>query len=289
VFDFANPDLHVARRNQTTVPQQALFFMNHPMILNRVRRMAEIASAEPDAAQSVTFLFERVLRRAPTTEERRDALSLLNGPTPEAAAGRATVAEWSYGMGRYDEETQRVENFQSLPHFTGEAWQGGPGWPDAKLGWVQLSAAGGHPGNTRDAACVRRWTAPADLTVQIQSHLIHEPAAGDGIRGFVVSSRQGTLAEAIVHQKDADLGVASLTVTKGETIDFVVDINKVLNSDQFLWQALISGVDRPAGMEQPSTTWDSALDFTSNAVEQLTPVEQLAQVLFCSNEFLFVD
>ena len=31
VFDFANPDLHIPQRPSTTVPQQALFFMNSAM------------------------------------------------------------------------------------------------------------------------------------------------------------------------------------------------------------------------------------------------------------------
>jgi len=34
-------------------------------------------------------------------------------------------------------------------YYTGEAWQGGPDWPDAKLGWVQLTAEGGHTGNDK--------------------------------------------------------------------------------------------------------------------------------------------
>ena len=35
VFDFANPDLHTPERYGTTVPQQALFFLNHPLVLDR--------------------------------------------------------------------------------------------------------------------------------------------------------------------------------------------------------------------------------------------------------------
>src|SRR5208282_2542599 len=31
-FDFANPDLHVSARHETTVPQQALFLLNGPFV-----------------------------------------------------------------------------------------------------------------------------------------------------------------------------------------------------------------------------------------------------------------
>ena len=60
-------------------------------------------------------------------------------------------------------QAQRVASFEPLPHFTGAAWQGGAAWPDGKLGWVQLTAAGGHPGNDLAHAAIRRWTAPRDM------------------------------------------------------------------------------------------------------------------------------
>ena len=28
--------------------------------------------------------------------------------------------------------------------MAGDAWQGGTAWPDPKLGWLQLTATGGH-------------------------------------------------------------------------------------------------------------------------------------------------
>ncbi|MEQ9407503.1 MAG: PSD1 and planctomycete cytochrome C domain-containing protein [Fuerstiella sp.] len=289
VFDFANPDLHVPQRNQTTVPQQALFFMNHPLVLDRARRLAEVVSPNATPERMVIELFQRVLLRHPTADERRDAVALLSAVESDSPTLRPTAADWSFGFGGYNEQSQRVENFQPLPHFTGAAWQGGPAWPDPKLGWVQLSAVGGHPGNTRDTACVRRWTAPADMTVRIESRLVHERAAGDGVRAFVVSSVHGQLATAAVHQSSASLDIESLTVTAGETIDFVVDINNVLNSDEHLWKAVISATPTASSPVGTSLSWDSTLDFTTNTGSRLTPAEQLAQILFCSNEFLFVD
>ncbi|HEV3021108.1 MAG TPA: DUF1549 and DUF1553 domain-containing protein, partial [Pirellulales bacterium] len=40
VFDFANPDVSNDQRPRTTVPQQALFAMNSPFVLDQVRRLA---------------------------------------------------------------------------------------------------------------------------------------------------------------------------------------------------------------------------------------------------------
>ena len=121
------------------------------------------------------------------------------------------------------------------------------------------------------------------MTIQLQSHLVHDATPGDGIRAFIISSRTGLLQSATIHQKTMELNVDSLTVEAGDTLDFVVDIDKVLNSDQYLWTATIQ--DRTP---QP-TTWNSQADFPTNEVNRLTPWEQLAHVLICANEFLFVD
>src|SRR4029079_17131425 len=41
VFDFANPDLHIPLRSDTTVPQQALFFLNHPLVIGYAQALAK--------------------------------------------------------------------------------------------------------------------------------------------------------------------------------------------------------------------------------------------------------
>ena len=58
----------------------------------------------------------------------------------------------------------------------------------------------------------------------------------------------------------------------------------ILNSDQYLWTCTISD----ATTESPRS-WNSEADFPRDTNDQLSPLEQLAQVLLCSNEFLFVD
>lgn len=286
-FDFANPDLHIPRRSQTTAPQQALFFMNHPLVLDRARALAAFADKNrPTPEEKVRTLSQQVWQRDPSADETAEALALIDAISPAAIEKAPALApDWAYGYGAFDEESGLVTGFTPLPHFSGTAWQGGEGWPDAKLGWVQLTALGGHPGNNREHAAVRRWTAPRAMTVTIDSKLVHEPAAGDGIRAFIVSSRAGKLTAAAIHQKTIDLNVASLEVEKGETIDFVVDIGEVLNSDQYLWSATL--FEAPAG--EQSLTWSSQNDFPAKQIIQLTAWEQLAQTLLSSNEFLFID
>ena len=286
VFDFANPDLHVPRRPQTTIPQQALFFLNHPLVLERVRNLDENLKTVTSTEQRVTQLFQNILGRSPTSIELNQSQNFLLQPAEKSNAERITAKDWRYGYGTYNEVSQRVEQFEALPHFTGKAWQGGPKWPDPKLGWVQLSAVGGHPGNSRNVASIRRWTAPQDMTINIESRLTNEPAQGDGIRGFIVHLAKGEMAKTKVHQSTAELNVKNLTVSDGDSVDFVVDIDAVLNNDQYLWSITITD----AVSATSERNWNAERDFPRGASsERLTPFQQLAQILFCSNEFLFVD
>jgi hypothetical protein len=69
----------------------------------------------------------------------------------------------------------------------------------------------------------------------------------------------------------------------------------VLNSDQYFWrcQLAVASATNPeaaaTNAESLPSKWNSEADFPRNTVNLLTPLEQLAQVLMCSNEFMFVD
>jgi hypothetical protein len=287
VFDFANPDLHIAERSETTSPQQALFFLNHPLSLEQAKVLAELADAS-DPAERVRQMMRLAYQREATPDEIAAALALVEASGQEPwPSPPPTVADWKYGYGKVDEGEQKLVNFQPLPHFTGKAWQGDAKWPDAKLGWVQLTADGGHAGNDVDHAAVRRWTAPADMTIAIESQLVHATQAGDGVRGFLVYSRQGLLKKVEAHDSKAEIEVASLEVRAGDTLDFAVDIGKGLNNDQFTWQIDIKPL--PPSASKPAASWNAARDFSGPAVHRLGPWEQLAQVLLSANEFVFVD
>jgi hypothetical protein len=124
------------------------------------------------------------------------------------------------------------------------------------------------------------------MTVNITSKLTHEPAAGDGIRAFVLASGRRELHTTTAHQNTVGLNTDAVAVKAGDVIDFIVDINKVLNSDQFLWQISIEDIDRT---DSEHSRWNAQADFARNTVRKLSAWEQLAHVLLCTNEFMFVD
>src|SRR6266542_2296948 len=78
-FDFPVPDQCVERRSRTTVPQQALFALNSPFVMEQARALAahpQIAGAHTPA-QRVEELFRRVLGRHATRTETASALRFL--------------------------------------------------------------------------------------------------------------------------------------------------------------------------------------------------------------------
>ncbi|MDX1929301.1 MAG: PSD1 and planctomycete cytochrome C domain-containing protein [Pirellulaceae bacterium] len=294
MFDFANPDLSIAQRNSTTVPQQALFAMNHPFIAQRVAKLtSSIVGA--DTVASIERLYAALYQRRPTALELQLATKFIQTDPATSDAGSMDAAEmrasrWSYGYGEFDVATGKVVGFTPLPHFSGTAWQGGSSFPDPTLGWVQLSAAGGHPGNDLKHAVVRRWTAPVSGKFRVRSKLIHEPAVGDGIRAFVSHSRRGLLRSATVHHSSEAIDVEALETEVGDTIDFVVDIREGLNSDQFLWSPEVALESLAGtGTASPQHVWNSEADFRGPASSMLDRWGQLAQVLMLANEFMFVD
>ena len=298
VFDFANPDMHSPQRLDTTVPQQALFFMNSPFVIERARALAgradvvAIKSPERRIDQLYRIVFQRPSSSAQIELGRRFVAEA--GSLPAAELPKPVVSPWQYGFGAYDESSQRVTRFEPLPHFTGEAWQGGEGWPDPRLGWVQLTAQGGHAGNDLQHAAIRRWVAPRDAVVSVSGTLQHSHKEGDGIRGSIVHNRAGRLGNWTLHNDKAETKLARLEVKKDDTLDFLVDFNADLNSDDFQWSPVITSLDAPGGGSSVETTteWSAKKDFAGPSdppPRPLSPWERYAQVLLLSNEFMFVD
>ena len=78
-FDFASPDQSAERRPRTTVPQQALFGLNSPFMLEQARALAsraEVQQATSDK-ERVRRLYRLVLTREPAEDELERALRFL--------------------------------------------------------------------------------------------------------------------------------------------------------------------------------------------------------------------
>ncbi len=289
-FDFASPDATSPQRFSTTVPQQALFLMNSPFVVEQAKaalKRPELTSLKTDEAK-VQKLYEIAFQRSPEADELKLAKEFLRAQ--EGAAVEPEPPAWSYGFGRYDEASRRVTDFAPLPHWTGYAWQGGTNLPDAKLGWVLLSADGGHVGNDQNHAAIRRWRAPRDGVVRIGGELNHPSEQGDGVRGRVVSSRAGLLGEWTARNGRKPVELAKVEVRRGDVLDFVTDCRESVAFDSFHWAPVVKySAPSPDG----SAEWNAKADFSGpvKPVEKraLSPWEKYAQVILLANELMFVD
>ena len=70
VFDFPNPDQHSAKRPGTTVPQQALFLMNSPVVIERIQRQVKSdIAAVMYTEEWIRVYYQRLYQRLPTNQE----------------------------------------------------------------------------------------------------------------------------------------------------------------------------------------------------------------------------
>lgn len=242
-FDAPVMETNCESRPLSTAATQSLILMNGEFTLKQSARLADRSAKEA----------------ATLTAQPQGPLANAKFPLPPTSS-------WSFGYGRFDEETKRTSSFGELPHWTGSAWQGGPTLPDPKVSWVILHAEGGHTGAALELATVRRWTAPRSGQVAITGNVTHPVANGNGIRGRIVSSRSGLAGEWPVHNSAAKTDVAKIEVRAGDTIDFVTDFMGDVTSDSFGWPVTVSLIDEfgqrseydsKSGFHGPSPSYES--------------------------------
>jgi len=283
-FDFASPDQHAPTRFVTTVPQQALFFLNSPFVAEQCRALAarpEFAAA-PTPSEKIRRLYRLMFGREPEKAEVGAGLKFLSqGAEPAVAA--ASPSPWQYGTGEFRADTGRLESFTPFTVFAADRWQGGSVLPAARSGKAELWAAGGEPGELQDQAVIRRWVSPVSGALSIEGTLHHnqlEVPYGDGVRGRIVSSRHGELASWSVNGSSAETKLDGIKVEKGDTISFVVDGRLDPENDAFSWAPVIKFGEQ---------TWSAKSDFAGPAPQPLDLLARYAQVLLETNEFAFVD
>jgi len=78
VFDYVDPASHIEQRPVTTVPSQALFFLNNPIVSTASETLGEqFAKSSQDDRESIDQAFRKVLGRAPSSREIDRSLSFL--------------------------------------------------------------------------------------------------------------------------------------------------------------------------------------------------------------------
>jgi len=105
-FDFPNPDVPSGRRFDTTVPQQALFLMNSPLVIETARKLThrpEFAALPTDEAR-VGVLYLSIFQRPPSPQEQKLGLSYVRANPAGLGLEVAQTAGMKSALDRRKEE-----------------------------------------------------------------------------------------------------------------------------------------------------------------------------------------
>ncbi len=285
-FDFANPDITSPQRFTTTVPQQALFMMNSPFVIEQAQALIqrpEVAQMKNDTGR-LSALYRLLYQRAPSADEVKDAVAFLKKQlTPAIEPG------WHYGWGWYDPLVNHTKDFHAFAFVSKDRRSPQAKMPTPQHGFASIRPDGGHPGSLLQTSTVLRWVSPVDGKVNIVGSLEHSAKAGDGVRGLIVSGRGGKLGEWTVLTSKAATNLPGIEVKLGEAIDFIVECRTGDNSDGYSWAPKVMLIG-DYKLELPKRSWDARADFApQRKLAPLTAWETLAQAMLVSNELMFIE
>jgi hypothetical protein len=95
-FDFPSPDVLAARRPQTTVPQQSLYLMNSPFVVEQAKHFAarpELTAIE-DPAERVQAMYRLALQRGPAPGELKRSLAFIESQQASEKSEAQKVGPW---------------------------------------------------------------------------------------------------------------------------------------------------------------------------------------------------
>ncbi len=85
LFDYADANVHAARRSESTTPTQKLFVMNSPLILDQARNLARrLQRSSAENSQRIRLAYELLFAREPLPEENDVAQTFLQQPADGA-------------------------------------------------------------------------------------------------------------------------------------------------------------------------------------------------------------
>jgi len=296
-FDFASPDMHSPQRYFTTVPQQPLFLLNHPQMAHAARlavgrvvvNSSDPNSRTPNSTDEIAVvLFRQILGRDPTTQEQSQAAAFLSQPVAENALAGDPRDAWQYGIATWQDET--LTDFRALKTFRDKRWQFEETFPSpGPMSYASITREGGHPADGDHGVVVRRWTSPYDGSLNLTGSVGRPSDQGDAINA-IVQVRGDTVWQEKIPTGDRSYESIETEIRRGDVVDWIVHSDATLSHDGFRCSTRLSIT--PAN-GTATITVNAADEFsgpyTSTPVRSLDRIEQLAQVLFLSNEFLFVD
>jgi len=288
-FDLPHPDHHSPKRVETTVPQQALYFLNGRMVIRQAEKFANDAAfkALPDDRAKVLSIYHKLFQRVPAEEEVRAAQDWIESVNP---------ADYAPKLGGYWEVRHAPDtgapndDLSTFPIYANEVWKTGPDPATAPIRWLNVGAGGGHA--SAHHTMVLRWRATGSGQVKMTGHLKRNQKGGNTL-AWRIDGKGKALAEArFSPESSVDIEGAWIDVKPGDTMDFVLRAPEGDACGSVNWKLSIEG--RESESQPVTEVGNFAKQFpTSNdpapGVQLANPWADLVQMLWASNEFHFVD
>lgn len=288
-FDFASPDMHSPGRYYTTVPQQSLFLLNHPQMIDasqRASRRTIHSDPSPSKRTRVERLFQFILGRTPTTGELNDSMAFIAKPAEKSSLAFDSRDLWKYGTGQWHED--QLESFTPFATFGKNQWQAEEEFPSkGPLSYASLSKEAGHSASG-NVAVIRRWLSPVDGVVKVSGMVGHRSKKGDGIVA-VIQVGGKTVFSAKQKSNNRPLPSLKSKIKAGQSVDLIVLCGNDTSYDSFFWRSKLSLLGRQGERIEADSVNDFSGPFDRQNIQSLDRFAQLAQVLFLSNEYAFVD
>jgi hypothetical protein len=277
-FDFASPDSHAPKRFETSVPQQALFMLNSPFVMDRAQELVK-ATQHPKLDEQLKKLFQASLGRDASSQEMQAALAFA---TAQPVEPDAPDGKWQLGYGFWDAPANRT-NFTRMTAKAKLGWAPGADLPHPTFSYLHIRGGSGHPGLNDQQAAIARWEAGQAATLDVKSLFRHATPQGDGVRVQIVSNKNGILLESQVPPgQSKELRVPARSVEAGEIWDFIVYPGSTSNHDTYEWDPTIREMPTKRVVNHPGNA-------KQQRKEGISALTALAQSLLCANEVVFVD
>ncbi len=290
-FDLPHPDLHAPKRAETTVPQQALYFLNGPLVIRQAEKVVKSPdfTNQPSDAARIRWIYQRLFEREPTNAEANDALDWITTINPADYLPRLGGV-WEI---RHTPDTGfPLGDLLPFPLFEKNTWKTGPDLSKAPIRYLSARADGGHP--SKGHVLVVRWRASGSGQVKMTGSLTRPGKEGEPLVWKVVGKNTETLGEGelLPASKDVKIDGKWIDVSAGDTVDFTFRAPKGEHFGTTNWDLRMIGREKPEATPTEVSNYKKEFPTSTSpppAIAPASPWADLVQMLWSSNEFHFIE
>ncbi|MBC7979719.1 MAG: DUF1549 domain-containing protein [Armatimonadetes bacterium] len=288
-FDLPHPDHHAPKRIETTIPQQALFLLNSPLLIRQAELLANNADFNKLTSdqEKLSWLYQRIYRRPPSQAEEQEGLQWLS-QTISANYAPSLSGTWEVRHAR--DLNGEILEIKPFPLFKDNVWSTGPDLATAPVPWLHAGAKNGHA--ARHFAIILRWHALGAGEVSMVGDLKRTQKGGEALEWNISHNNRSLQNFTLPPEGSSQIEGQWLPVSPGDTVDFVL---RAPHGDSFggvEWNLRVLGRESPDA--KPAEINDFAKQFpTSDSpfpeIKAANPWADFIQMLWASNEFNFID